>query len=181
MPRNEAQTRFELIDPALIDECGWARADIRIEETAAAVDIVYKKGKRRPKGRTDYVLRHPLRPGAEPIPLAIVEAKAENLPPQHGLQQGKSYLVGHLHKVPFVFSSNGHQYVEHNVETGITSEPRPMNEFPKPGELVARYLARLNVAAAAPALQLLTTPYAQGRDYLRYYQDAAIRAAFEKV
>src|SRR5580765_7406369 len=60
MPRNEAQTRFELIDPVLIEQRGWARADIRIEETAAPVDVIYKKGKRRPKGRTDYVLRHPL-------------------------------------------------------------------------------------------------------------------------
>ena len=181
MPRNEAQTRFELIDPALTEQCGWARADIRIEETAAPVDVVYKKGKRRPKGRTDYVLRHPLRPDTEPIPMAIIEAKAENLPPQHGLQQGKGYLVGELHKVPFVFSSNGHQFVEYDTATGITSEPRLMNQFPKPQELVARYLARLNVSPAEPALQLLTTSYAQGRDYLRYYQDAAIRATFEKI
>ena len=47
MPRNEAQTRFDLIDPALIDKRGWARADIRIEETLPPVDIVYGKGRRR--------------------------------------------------------------------------------------------------------------------------------------
>src|SRR5437899_7185182 len=135
MPRNEAQTRFELIDPALLNECGWTRADIRIEETAAPVDVVYKKGKRRPKGRTDYVLRRPLQPGTEPIPLAIVEAKSENLPPHHGLQQGKGYLIGHLHKVPFVFSSNGHLFVQFDVETGITSQPRPMSQFPRPEDL----------------------------------------------
>lgn len=40
MPRNEAQTRFELIDPVLIER-GWERTDIRIEETLPAVDIVY--------------------------------------------------------------------------------------------------------------------------------------------
>src|SRR5205807_92948 len=80
MPRNEAQTRFDLIVPILRGECGGARTAIRIEETAAAVDGVYKKGKRRPKGRTDYVIRHPLQPDTEPIPLAIIEAKAENLP-----------------------------------------------------------------------------------------------------
>src|ERR1700690_90596 len=106
MPRNEAQTRFDLIDPALTGECGWARTDIHVEKTASPVDIVYKRGRRRPKGRTDYVLCRPLRPDTEPIPLAIIEAKAESLPPAHGLQQGKSYLVGQLHNVPFVFSSN---------------------------------------------------------------------------
>lgn len=33
--RNEAQTRFELIDPMLIDHCGWRREDIKLEQTAA--------------------------------------------------------------------------------------------------------------------------------------------------
>ncbi|MGA2619227.1 MAG: hypothetical protein ABSF26_16585 [Thermoguttaceae bacterium] len=59
MSRDEAQTRFELIDPTLVDR-GWDRSDIRIEETLPAVDIVYGKGRRRPKGRTDYVLRRSL-------------------------------------------------------------------------------------------------------------------------
>ena len=40
MPRNEAQTRFELIDPAL-PERGWdRRTDIRVEETAEPIDTV---------------------------------------------------------------------------------------------------------------------------------------------
>src|SRR5947209_14656497 len=132
MPRNEAQTRFELIDPALLNECGWTRADIRIEETAAPVDVVYKKGKRRPKGRSDYVLRRPLQPGTEPIPLAIIEAKHEGLPPQHGLQQGKGYRVGELNHVPFVFSCNGHLFVEYDEATGVTSEEKPLSDFPTP-------------------------------------------------
>ena len=104
MPRNEAQTRFDLIDPAW-EQRGWLRSDIRLEETAAPVDIVYHKGQRRAKGGTDYVLRRPLEPGTEPIPLAIIEAKREDLPPEHGLQQGKAYRVGKLHNVPFVLSS----------------------------------------------------------------------------
>src|SRR6266516_8072493 len=86
---NEAQTRFELIDPALA-RCGWQPgSDIKVEETAAPVDIIYGKGKRRPKGRTDYVLRRRLTTDGEPIPLAILEAKREGLPAEHGLQQGK--------------------------------------------------------------------------------------------
>lgn len=182
MSKNEAQTRFDLIDPALIDKCGWSRSDIRIEETAAPVDIIYGKGKRRPKGRTDYVLRRPLTPGGEPAPLAIVEAKREGLPPEHGLQQGKGYRVGHLHNVPFVFSSNGHLFVEYDEDAGTTSKPRPMSEFPKPDELVQRYLtARGLPAPTADAMKLLNTSYHQGREHLRYYQDAAARAALEKI
>ena len=180
MGRNEQQTRFDLIDPRLFDR-GWERADIRVEETAAAVDVVYGKGRRRPKGRTDYVLRRPLQPGTEPVPLAIIEAKREDLPPGHGLQQAKGYRVGHLHHVPFVFSSNGHQFVGYDENTGITSDAAPMDEFPTPDELITRYLDNRRIEPANKDLALLTTPYAQGRDYLRYYQDAAVRAATEKV
>ena len=180
MSRNEAQTRFDLIDPAL-ETRGWLRSDIRIEVTAAQIDIVDGKARRRPAGRTDYLLRRPLAAEDEPMPLAIIEAKREGLPPEHGLQQGKDYRVGELHHVPFVFSSNGHQFVEYDEATGQTSEAKSMAEFPRPEELVARHLSRRHLPSSAPALQLLTTGYVQGRDYLHYYQDAAIRATLEKI
>lgn len=181
MHRNEAQTRFELIDPVLIDHCGWRREDIRLEETAPQIDIVYGKGQRRPAGRMDYLLCRPFAEATDPVPLAILEAKHEDLPPEHGLQQGKGYRFGKLHHIPFVFSSNGHQFVEYDDNTGITSDARPMNEFPRPEELIGRYLAKRGIPATSPLLSLLTTPYAQGRDFLRYYQDAAIRAAIEQL
>jgi type I restriction enzyme R subunit len=184
MTRNEAQTRFDMIDPAIIGR-GWDRVDIQLEVTAAAVDIVphqgRNEGRRRPVGRSDYVLRRPLTPGTEPIPLAIIEAKREGLPPEHGLQQGKGYRVGHLHAVPFVFSSNGHQFVEYDEATGQTSEARPMSEFPTPAELLDRYLSKRQLPSEPDALKLLETPYHLGRDHLRYYQDAAIRSALEKI
>ncbi len=181
MSRNEAQTRIELVDPCLIDQRGWPRAHIRVEVTAAAVDIVYGRGQRRPAGRADYVLLAPLQPGAEPIPMAIIETKRESLPPEHGLQQGKGYRIGKLHDVPFVYSTNGHLFVEHDVETGMTGDPHPMSGFPTPEELTARYMARRCLPATAAELQPLITPYAQGRDYLRYYQDASIRASLTRI
>jgi type I restriction enzyme R subunit len=125
MSRNEAQTRFELIDPAL-KKRGWMRTDIRMEVTAAQIDIVDGKPRRCPTGRTDYRLRRPLLTTGEPTPLAIMEAKREGLPPEHGSQQGKDYRVGELHHGPFVFSSNGHQFVEYDEATELTSEARPM-------------------------------------------------------
>lgn len=179
--RNEAQTRFELIDPMLIDHCGWRREDIKLEQTAPKIDIVRGKGYRRPAGRTDYLLFRPLSDDAMAVPLAIIEAKREGLPPEHGLQQGKGYLVGKLHHVPFVFSSNGHQFVEYNEETGIASEARPMSEFPTPTQLVDRYLESRHLDKQSPDLALLNTPYEKGREFLRYYQDAAIRAALEQL
>jgi type I restriction enzyme R subunit len=181
MSRTESQTRFELIDLALIDKRGWSRADIRIEETLPRIDIVYGTGQRRPAGRADYVLCRPLCAGGEPVPLAIMEAKHEGMPATHGLQQGKGYQCGHLHSVSFVFATNGHLFVEYDVETCVTSDERPMSEFPTPDELVTRHLAKRQLPSDPTMLALLTQPYAQGRDYLRYYQDAAVRAAAEKI
>ncbi|HEV2452687.1 MAG TPA: DEAD/DEAH box helicase family protein [Verrucomicrobiae bacterium] len=180
MSRNEAQTRFELIDPA-IELRGWLRPDILVETTAAQIDIVDGKARRRPAGRTDYILRRPLTENTEPIPLAILEAKREGLPPEHGLQQGKDYRVGELNNVPFVFSSNGHQFVEYDEATGQTTEAKPISEFPRPGDLLARYLSQRRLPSQPLELKLLETGYAKGRGYLRYYQDAAIRAALEKI
>src|SRR5437867_13275334 len=55
MSRNEAQVRFELIDPAL-EHRGWnRRTDIRVEETAKPIDIINHQPRKRPAGRTDYV------------------------------------------------------------------------------------------------------------------------------
>src|SRR6266852_3638059 len=180
MSRNEAQTRFELIDPALFER-GWARDDIRLEVTAAAIDIIHGHGQRRPSGRADYVLRRPLAPETEPIPLAIIEAKRDDKPPEHGLQQGKGYRIGDLHHVPFIFSSNGHMFVEYDESSGLTSEACPMSEFPTPEDLLDRYLEARDLPKTAPEMQLLLTSYSVGRDYLRYYQDASIRAALEQI
>jgi hypothetical protein len=179
--RNEAQTRFELIDPTLVDQCGWRREDIRLEQTLPQIDIIQGKGFRRPSGRTDYVLCRSLCDDGEPIPLAIVEAKKESLPAEHGLQQARRYKTGKLHHVPFVFSSNGHQFVEFDEETGITSEARPLNEFPGPDELAGRFLVVRGLNRSSSNFSVLTTKYEKGREFLRYYQDAAIRAAFEQL
>src|SRR5438552_18312986 len=147
--RNEAQTRFELIDPALIDHCGWRREDIRVQQTAAQIDIVRGKGYRRPAGRTDYLLCRPLAEGAETTPLAILEAKHEGLPAEHGLQQGRRYRLGKLHHVPFAFSSYGHQLVEFDLVSWVTSAAQRLTEFLKPADLLERYLATRSVTSAS--------------------------------
>lgn len=180
MSRNEAQTRTELIDVAL-EKRGWKSVDIRLEVTAAPVDIIEGRGYRRPRGRADYVLCRPLTPGTAALPLAIIEAKREGLPPEHGLQQGRGYCIGALHHVPFVFASNGHLFVEYDEATWLTSDERPLSDFPTPEKLTARYLAARGLTGTGAELAFLTTDYAQGRDSLRYYQDAAIRSALEQI
>ena len=123
---NEADTRAKLIDPA-IHARGWSEEFIRREETNGAVEIdpTTQKARRKPRGRIDYVLRVRVNPSTQPVAVALLEAKKESLPPGHGLDQAKGYARASRHNVPFVFSSNGHLFVEFDRSTGFTSAPKP--------------------------------------------------------
>jgi len=179
MSYSEADTRAKLIDPA-IHKRGWIEDFIRREETAGSIDIIGKKALRR-KGRIDYTLRVMVNPNTQPVAVALIEAKKANLPATHGMEQGKAYAASKRLNVPFVFSSNGHMFVEYDRFTGITSAPRPMTEFPTPDELRARYEQGMGFSLESPAARPLLSRYSGGEGTRRYYQDAAIRAVLEKV
>jgi type I restriction enzyme R subunit len=80
-----------------------------------------------------------------------------------------------------VFSSNGHQFVFYDSTTGLTSDAAPIADFPEPEQLRLKWQAATRVNLASPAARALLTPYRGGEGTRRYYQDAAIRAVFEKV
>ena len=180
-PYNEADTRAKLITPALRKR-GWREALIQREfsigrgEVEIGADGIPQRANPKP---VDYLLSVAVREKSEPVPVAIVEAKKESLSPDNGIQQAREYA--RLFHVPCVFSSNGHQFTEMNLLTGIISAPRKMSEFPAPDELRRQYEdARgfsLDEAPAAP----LFAPYSPDGEKKRYYQDAAIRAAMEKI
>ena len=176
---NEADTRAKLIDPA-IHKCGWTEDLIRREETAGAVEIIGGKARRRSRGKVDYVLRVKINPETQPVAVALIEAKKDTLPPGHGLDQAKGYAACKRLNVPFVFSSNGHMFVEFDNLTGLTSAPRPLSEFPTPDQLRARYEEKMGFSLSTPQAKPLLQPYTGGEGTRRYYQDAAIRAVFEK-
>ena len=180
MPLSEADTRAKLIDPA-IHARGWTEDLICREETAGTIDIIDSRPKRRSKGRIDYTLRVKVHPDNQPVAVALIEAKREELPPNHGLEQAKAYAKCKLHNVPFVFSSNGHLFVEYDSFTGLTSTPRQLTEFPTPAELRARYEQKMGFSLEAPQARPLLVRYHGGEGTRRYYQDAAIRAVLEKV
>ena len=92
MPLGEADTRAKLIDPALHAR-GWTEDLIRREETAGAVEVVDGQARRRAKGRMDYTLRVRVNQASQPVAVALIEAKAEHLPPAHGLEQAKAYAA----------------------------------------------------------------------------------------
>ncbi len=180
MPLNEAETRAKLIDPA-IHARGWTEDLIRREETAGAVEIVDGRPRKRSKGRVDYTLRVKVTPDSQPVALALIEAKAENLPPDHGLEQAKVYADSKRLNVQFVISTNGHLFVLYDRFSGLTSQPRPLAEFPTPAELRYAYEKGMGFSLADPAARPLLTRYSGGEATRRYYQDAAIRAVLEKI
>jgi type I restriction enzyme R subunit len=180
VPLSEADTRAKLIDPA-IHQCGWSEDMICRETTLGAVEIIAGKARRRSGGRSDYTLRIRVNAESQPVAVALIEAKKDTLPPGHGLDQGKGYLRASQHNVQFVFSSNGHLFVEFDRSTGMTSAPRPIAEFPTPADLRARYERIMGFSLDEPIAKPLLMRYAGGEGQRRYFQDAAIRAVFEKV
>ncbi len=180
MSLSESDTRSKLIDPALYTR-GWKEDFIKREETAGAVEVRDGKAHRQSKGRADYTLRVKVTGDSQPVAVALIEAKAEHLPPDHGLEQAKVYAASKRLNVPFVFSTNGHLFVMYENFTRTTTKPRPLTEFPTPEELRAAYEKGMGFSLASPVAKPLLTRYSGGEATRRYYQDAAIRAVLEKI
>lgn len=180
MPLSEADTHAKLVNPAIYAR-GWTEDHIKREETTGAVDIIAGKARRRAKGRTDLTLRIVVTAEMQPVAVAVIEVKKDTLAPGHGLDQAKGYAKAALLNVPFVFSTNGHMFVEFDRASGHTTEPRPMVAFPSPTDLRARYEAAMGFSLNSPTAAPLLRPYKGGEGARRYYQDAAIRAVFEKI
>jgi len=178
MALSEADTKAKLIDPALHSR-GWTEDLVHREETAQGVDIVDGKPKRRQRGRTDYLLRIRVNISTQPVAIALIEAKRSDEPPDKGLEQAKKYA--RLNDVPFVYSSNGHLFTEYDYFTGKTSAPSPLGWFPTPQELRQRYERGAGFSLEAESAKPLLIPYPSGEASRRYYQDAAIRAALERI
>lgn len=175
---SEADTKAKLIDPVL-HQRGWTEDLIRREETERGIVIIDGKPRRRERGRTDYLLRVRVNITTQPVAIALIEAKRSDEPPDKGLEQAKKYA--RLNHVPFVFSSNGHLFVEYDHFKGITSQPRSLKKFPAPEELRKRYEQGVGFSLETDSGKPLLVPYPGGEASRRYYQDAAIRALLEKV
>ena len=180
MGLSEADTHAKLVNPALYGR-GWTEDHIKREETTGAVELIAGKARRRAKGRTDLTLRVVVTADMQPVAVAVIEVKKDTLAPDHGLDQAKIYARAKRLNVPFVYSTNGHLYVEYDTTTGITSRPISLAHFPKPYELRQRYEAAKGFSLDTPAAAPLLQPYKGGEGGRRYYQDAAIRAVFEKI
>ncbi|MBQ5577182.1 MAG: DEAD/DEAH box helicase family protein, partial [Bacteroidales bacterium] len=108
--------------------------------------------------------------------IAIVEAKDCNHSSSFGLQQAIDY--GTLLNVPFVYTSNGKSFFEHDFITGLEKEIA-LADFPSAEQLMARWRGTL------PAVEekLMNTPFYSGADFYppRYYQRNAVNRTLEAI
>lgn len=184
MSMNEADTRYHLIDPVLRDKGYVSRERITLETilTPAPVEPSGAKGRRRRgPGRTDYLLCVQVGDMPKALPVAVLEAKRESADPLKGMQQAKNYSDCERFDVKYVFATNGHKYGEFDCVTRLQGGPFPFSDFPPHPDLTARYARDTGIDMARPEAAMLFQADSPAWALSRYYQDAAIRAAFEKI
>ncbi len=181
MAFNEEETRFHLIDPVLRKKGYDDPQRIRLE-TPAPVEPTGPKGRRSKRGgRTDYLLCVQVGDMPKPLPVAVLEAKRESEDPLKGMEQAKGYADCTRFDVQYVFASNGHLYGEYDKPSGIQTGPHPLDDFPPHPDLCTRYAQDKGIDLNSPEAALLFQADSPAWSASRYYQDAAIRAAFEKI
>lgn len=167
------------ITPA-IKNAGWDQyTQIRREVTLTPGPVVVRgemsARNKKKKKFADYVLQK-----EAGVPIAVVEAKDNNKTVSHGLQQAIGYAS--ILQVPSAFSSNGDAFASHNDLPGPGEDIEtefPLNAFPPPELLWARYKKKHGIAEEELVLQ----PYhddGSGKEP-RYYQTDAINRTIEAV
>lgn len=170
---NEADTVRKLVIPK-VEAAGWNDGPHSFTEQRTFTDgriIPLRSGVRRGKAkRADIVLRY-----TRDMPIAVIEAKAEDKSAGEGLQQAKEYaeILG----LSFAYATNGEEIVEFDFTTGVETR---LKIFPTPAELFRRYCRAVDLSdsQAVPVLQ----PYnLQSGKEPRYYQDIAIKRVVEGI
>ena len=181
MPLNEQETRFHLIDPVLRDKGYHDRRWLKCE-TPAPVEPTGFKGKRKAgTGRTDYLFCVQVGTMPKPLPVAVFEAKKEDEDPLKGMQQAIRYSECKTFEVKYCFASNGHLYGEYDLFTQLQAGTFPLTDFLTHDELTARYAKDTGIQLDSTDAQMLFMADSLPWNKYRYYQDAAIRATFEKI
>lgn len=172
---SEEDIKMKYITPA-IEQAGWdIKKQVRAEYTFTDGRVIVRgnvttRGK---KKRADYILFY--RPN---MPLAIIEAKDNRHSVGAGMQQGLEY--GEILDIPFVYSSNGNGFIEHDRFTGKERE-LSLDEFPTKDELWSRYLVAKGLNKEQE--EIITEPYffKAGDKQPRYYQRNAINRTIEAI
>lgn len=173
---NEADTRAKLIDPKL-HKSGWTEKMIVRNKPITKGMIINESGDRLPVRTPDYILYYPDKDG---IPIAVIEAEAEDKSHLAGMQQAKEYMK--RLSVPFAFSTNGHKIEEYD---DFRKQQDTLEDFPSPLNLWSRYVEGKELKEIIKTKEEkdpLLYPYYPFPDKpLRYYQEVAIRNAIEAI
>ena len=165
---NEAETRAELIDPAL-REAGWGVvADSRVRRETICPGRIEGAGRRGQPEIADYVLT------LRNHKLAVIEAKAEDKGPTEGVAQAKAYAA--KLQARFAFSTNGRRIYRIDMETGKEGY---VERYPTPDELWAEVFKTPNEWRD----RFAAVPFEErgGTWQTRYYQHNAIENALEAI
>ncbi len=165
---NEAETRAELIDPAL-KEAGWGVIqDSRVRREQITLGRLEGAGKRAKPEIADYVLTY------RNHKLAVIEAKRRSLPDTEGVGQAKQYAA--KLQTRFAYSTNGDGIYQIDMESG--KEGR-VSVYPSPDELWALTFAAPN----AWRDRFAEVPYEDhgGQWAARYYQHNAVENTLEAI
>jgi type I restriction enzyme R subunit len=166
---NEAETRAELIDPAL-KAAGWgviegSRVAREFQITAGRLEGLGKRGK---ADKADYVLIY------RGHRLAVIEAKKRDAHVTEGLGQAKAYAA--KLKIRFTYATNGLGVYQADMETGAEGDALG---FPTPEELWNKTFAEEN--AWRDRFSAVPTEDKSGSWASRYYQDIAIDRVLEAL
>lgn len=173
---NEAETRIRNIDP-MLKESGWNDSNnpdvpsFKREHYFTDGKIIGERSRGTAK-RVDYLLYY-----RQPhVPIAVVEAKADDKLPSDGLQQAKTYaeMLG----LNFAYSTNGKLIVEFDFVTGKESS---FYKMPQPSKLWQRLKTHEGFTSQHEEDLILSPFDLTGGKTPRYYQQIAINNVISAI
>ncbi|MDA1372722.1 MAG: DEAD/DEAH box helicase family protein [Proteobacteria bacterium] len=165
---NEAETRAELIDPAL-KEAGWGVIDgSRVRREVITLGRLEGAGKRSKQDIADYVLFF------KGQKLAVIEAKRRDLPDTEGVAQSKRY--SERLQARFAYSTNGAGIYQIDMLLGKEGY---IDRYPTPDELWTLTYTEEN----AWRERFGAVPFEEkgGQWQARFYQHNAINQVLEAI
>ncbi|MFH1864672.1 MAG: DEAD/DEAH box helicase family protein, partial [Candidatus Eisenbacteria bacterium] len=170
--RNEADTRAELIDPAL-KAAGWGVVEgSRVRREVITLGRLQGAGTRAKQEIADYVLVY------RNQKLAVIEAKREELPVTEGLGQAKRY-ADKLH-TRFAIATNGHGIYRVDMDTGEEGE---IVGYPTPDALWEVIFGEAEAQEQNWRERFSAIPFEDrgGQWQPRYYQHNAITKTLDAI
>ena len=165
---NEAETRAELIDPAL-KAAGWGVIEgSRIRREVIAPGRLIGNGKRAQSDIADYVLVY------RGEKLAVIEAKKRDTPDTAGLGQAKKYAE--KLQTRFAYSTNGIGIYQVDMPTGAEGY---INQYPTPEQLWEATFSKAN--QWRDRFAVIPFEDKSGTWEARYYQHNAIKHVLEAI